>query len=775
MVIFFAYRIPLGHLWCIIKLTEVREMLKLKNIAKDYHVGDRLFRAVNDINIEMHPGEFVAILGPSGCGKTTLLNIIGGLDRYSEGDLLINGVSTKDFKEADWNAYRNHSIGFIFQSYNLINHLSVLDNVELGMTLSGVTPHERKERALEVLDRVGLSSHVNKRPTKLSGGEKQRVAIARALVNNPDVILADEPTGALDSETAHEILSLIQEVGKEKLVIMVTHAKMYADEYASRTIELKDGEVINETTQQDVIRTDREYNPSRTSMSFLTALKLSFNNLKTKKLRTIITALAASVGIIGIGLVLSISNGFRAELSEIETDQLVNLPILIGREEMEVGFDRAGATTYVPEDYEENEIVIYDPSEDTHTNLLTDEFITHLETLDDEIYTNIHYEYGYVPTVLTERNDTLEIMDLQNIGFTSFVIPQDSIENYYTVKAGTLPQSTNEVVLLMDEWSVVEEDIIEALGYNSDDTLYYEDVLGKELYIALNDDLYVEQGELFIPNYNDLDTVASNGVTLTIVGLVEASDEALEYGNGGIKYLYELKDELLALNANSDICTVQENQDQSVFDLVNLTEEEKEQVLSYIGCNTTDPFLIQIYTDSVEHKEAIKEHIAEYNEDQPLESKVFETDLAEAIGETLNTLITSISVVLSAFAAISLVVSSIMIGVIIYISVLERTKEIGIIRSLGGSKRDISRVFNAESIIIGTFAGLIGISLTYLLTFPINHFAGNYDDTLSSVAQVNILHLAGLVLISALLTFIGGLIPSRIAAKKDPVDALRVE
>ncbi|MEC9485324.1 MAG: ATP-binding cassette domain-containing protein [Candidatus Izemoplasma sp.] len=750
-------------------------MLKLKNIAKDYKVGERYFRAVNNINIEMHPGEFVAILGPSGCGKTTLLNIIGGLDRYSEGDLLINGVSTKDFKESDWNAYRNHSIGFVFQSYNLINHLSVLDNVELGMTLSGVTAQERKERALEVLDRVGLSSHIHKRPTKLSGGEKQRVAIARALVNNPDVILADEPTGALDSETAREILSLIQEVGKDKLVIMVTHAKMYADEFASRTIELKDGEVIHETTHKDIAKSEGEYHPTQTSMSFLTALKLSFNNLRTKKLRTIITALAASVGIIGIGLVLSISNGFREQISEIETDQLVNLPILIGREEMEVGFDRAGATTYVPEDYEDNEIVIYDPNQDTHTNLLTQEFINYLETMDDDIYTNIHYEYGYVPTVLTERDGTVERMDLQNIGFSPFVISQEKITDYYTVKAGRLPSTTNEVVLLMDEWSVVEKDIIEALGYDADQTLYYEDVLGKELYIALNDDLYIEQGEIFLPNYNNLDTVADNGITMTIVGLVEASDDALEYGNGGIKYLYELKEELLTINAQSNICTVQENQDQSVFDLVNLTDEEKEQVLSFIGCNTTHPFLIQIYTDSVEHKDAIKTHIAEYNENQPLESKIFETDLAAAIGDTLSTLITSISVVLTAFAAISLVVSSIMIGVIIYISVLERTKEIGIIRSLGGSKRDIGRVFNAESIIIGTFAGLIGIALTYILTFPINYFAGNYDEALSTVAQVNILHLIGLVLISAFLTFVGGLIPSRIAAKKDPVDALRVE
>ncbi|MCF7924944.1 MAG: ATP-binding cassette domain-containing protein [Candidatus Izimaplasma sp.] len=750
-------------------------MLKLKNIVKDYKVDDRLFRALNNVNIEMNQGEFVAILGPSGCGKTTLLNIIGGLDQYTAGDLFINGVSTKDFKEKDWNAYRNHSIGFVFQSYNLINHLSVLDNVELGMTLSGIAPEDRKKRALEVLDKVGLSSHIDKRPTKLSGGEKQRVAIARALVNNPDIILADEPTGALDSETAREILSLIQEVGKDKLVIMVTHAKMYADEFASRTIELKDGEVIRETSKSEIITTHREYNPTHTSMSFLTALKLSFNNLKTKKLRTIITALAASVGIIGIGLVLSISNGFRAQISDIESDQLVNLPILIGREEMQVGFERAGATTYVPEEYEENEIVIYDPSEDVHINQLSTVFIEHLESMDEDIFTKIHYEFGYVPTILTERDGTVEMMDLSKVGFSPFIVPKETISDYYTLKAGKMPETSTEVVLLMDQWNVVEQEIIEALGYDASQTLYYEDVLGKELFIALNDDLYLKQGEIYIPNYNNLDIVASEGVTVTIVGLIEASDAGVEYNNSGVKYLYELKEDLLLVNSQSDICTLQESQNQSVFDLVNLTETEKEQLLSYIGCNTTDPFLIQIYTDSVEHKEAIKEHIAIYNEDQPIEDKVFETDLAEAIGDTLSTLITSISVVLTAFASISLVVSSIMIGVIIYISVLERTKEIGIIRSLGGSKRDIGRVFNAESIIIGTFAGLLGILITYVLTFPINSIAVNYDDALANVAQVNVLHLVGLVVISGLLTFIGGLIPSRIAAKKDPVEALRVE
>ncbi len=750
-------------------------MLVLKNIVKDYLVGERNFRALNGISMELHKGEFVAILGPSGCGKTTTLNIVGGLDRYTSGDLIINGTSTKQFKEKDWDAYRNNSIGFVFQSYNLINHLSVLDNVELGMTLSGIAPKERRERSEKVLKRVGLENQMHKSPTKLSGGEKQRVAIARALLNDPDIILADEPTGALDSNTAHEILELIKEVGKDKLIIMVTHARMYAEEYASRIIELKDGEIIEDTGSTVKADLDSGYRPNKTAMSFWTALKLSFNNLRTKKFRTTITALASSIGIIGVGLVLSISNGFSKQLEEVEQDQLVGLPILIGRQEMTIGFDRAGATTYVPDDYEENEIVIYDPSLDTHINVFTTDFLNHLALLSEDVYTSMHFEYGYTPTLITQRDGVAEIVPINDLGFSTFIVPEENLGDYYDLKAGRFPENQYEVVLQMDDWNVVEKEVIEALGYDSTQTLYYEDVLGKELYVALNDDLYIEQGGIYLPNYGDLDTVAQNGVTITIVGLVQAADDTLSFNNGGLLYLYDLKQTLLEENAQSTICQTQDSSTTSIFDLTNLTDEEKDQILSYLGCNTTNPYMIQIYTDSVEHKEAIKNHIAAYNLGKDIEDQILETDLAEAIGETLGTLITSVSVVLTAFASISLVVSSVMIGVIIYISVLERTKEIGIIRSLGGRKKDISRVFNAESVIIGAFAGLLGISITYILTFPINAIAVNYDESLAHVAQVNVVHLIALVIASTILTFIGGFIPSRIAAKKNPVEALRVE
>jgi len=751
-------------------------MLELKQIVKDYTVADREFRAVDKIDLTFNKGEFIAILGPSGCGKTTTLNIIGGLDRYTSGDLIINGTSTKEFTERDWDAYRNNSIGFVFQSYNLINHLSVIDNVELGMTLSGIGVEERRKRSLEVLERVGLKTQIHKKPTKLSGGEKQRVAIARALLNDPDIILADEPTGALDSKTANEILTLIKEISKEKLVIMVTHTRQYAESFASRIVELKDGKVVEDSGSTLAPDVNEGYKPKKTAMSFWTALKLSFNNLKTKKFRTTITALASSIGIIGVGLVLSISNGFSSQLNEIESDQLVGLPILIGRQEMAIGFDRAGATVIDVEGYDDDQIVIYDSTEDIHENLLTQDFIAHLETLDPEIYTNIHYEYGYVPTLLTENiADEVELVDVQTLGFSSFITPTEEIKDYYTLKAGKYPENSYEVILLVEEWNVVDQEIIDALGFDVDGELYYEDILGKELFIALNDDLYVEQSSVFVPNFPNLETVRDNSIKIEVVGILQSNDDTLDFSGNGIKYLYSLKEELLVANSTSTICQVQDSQETSVFDLANLTDEEKEMMLSFLGCNTTNPFLIQIYTDSVVHKEAIKEHIAVYNEDKDVEYMIFETDLAEAIGETLGTLITSVSVVLTAFASISLVVSSVMIGVIIYISVLERTKEIGIIRSLGGRRKDISRVFNAESMIIGAFAGLLGVTITFLLTFPINLLAVSYDESLANVAQVNLLHLIALVAISTILTLIGGFIPSRIASKKDPVEALRVE
>jgi len=751
-------------------------MLELRKINKDYKVGSGTFRALSEVSLKFRKGEFVAILGHSGCGKTTTLNIIGGLDRYTEGDLIINGTSTKSFSEKDWDAYRNNSVGFVFQSYNLINHLSVLDNVELGMTLSGVNKAERRIRAEEVLETVGLKFHMHKKPELLSGGEKQRVAIARALVNNPDIMLLDEPTGALDSKTAREILSLVKEVSKDKLVIMVTHEAKYAEEYASRTIKLLDGKVIEDNDEFTGVEEDEGgYQPNKTSMSFFTALKLSFNNLKTKKFRTTITALASSIGIIGVGLVLSISNGFSGILDDLESDQLVGLPIMITEGEAMFG-PPVQIDTNDPTSSVEGQITVYDPDDYSHVNIITEDFVTYLDTLDEEAYTTIQYNYGYQPQLLMENDGVSTTVNNWDMNFSSYITPEDELEDYYEIVSGDFPKSPFEVTLLVKDGQVVDKDVIETLGFDPDSTILYTDIIGTHIYVAKNNDYFVESNGLYIPQFAHLDAVLDNGVELTITGIVKMIDDTISIGgDNGIYYLYSLEQELLNINMASDICIDQTASNVSVMTGETLTVKEKFDSLSFLGCNDTVPRMVNIYTDSIDHKETIKAFIADYNVGLSEEDQIQELDLAATIGSTMGTIISMISIVLSSFASISLVVSSVMIGIIIYISVLERTKEIGIIRSLGGRKKDVSRVFNAESVIIGTFAGLLGVTITYLLTFPINLIVTNFEETLAGVAQVNVLHLVALVLISTVLTFLGGYIPSRMASKKNPVEALRVE
>ena len=752
-------------------------MLELKNISKDYKVGEGTFRALDDISLKFRKGEFVAILGHSGCGKTTTLNIIGGLDRYTEGDLVINGTSTKSFTERDWDAYRNNSVGFIFQSYNLISHLTVLDNVELGLTLSGVNKTERRERAIEVLKKVGLASHINKKPTLLSGGEMQRVAIARALVNNPDIMLADEPTGALDSKTAREILTLIKEISKDKLVIMVTHEARYAEEYASRTIKLLDGEIIEDSDKYIGEDDEGGYVANKTAMSFWTALKLSFNNLKTKKFRTIITALASSIGIIGVGLVLSISNGFSGILDDLESDQLVGLPIIINEgESMFMGPPPLSGETGGPTAGEGSEIVVNDPEDYTHTNIITTDLVDYINLMDSSFYTTIHYNYGYRPILLIEADNVSKTISNGDINLSSYITPEDELDQYYELLTGDFPKNPYEVTLLVKDGNIVDLDVIETLGLDPEAELDFDDIIGLNLYVAKNEDYYLQIGDLFLPQLGDLDTVLDNGIELTITGIVKMIDDTISLGgDNGIYYLYSLEEELITLNKGSDICVAQDATNVSVFNGETLTDEQKFNVLSFLGCNNTIPKVINIYSDSVDNKTAIKDYIDEYNIGLDEDDQIEELDLAEAIGDTMGTIIGMISIILTAFASISLVVSSVMIGIIIYISVLERTKEIGIIRSLGGRKKDISRVFNAESIIIGAFAGVLGVTITFLLTFPINIIVVKFDEALAGVAKVNFLYLVALVAISTVLTFIGGFIPSTMAAKKNPVEALRVE
>ena len=753
-------------------------MLELKNICKDYKVGTGYFRALNDVSLKFRKGEFVAILGHSGCGKTTALNIIGGLDKYTEGDLIINGTSTKSFSERDWDAYRNNSVGFVFQSYNLINHLSVLDNVELGLTLSGVSKAERKERAIEVLTRVGLETHMHKKPTLLSGGEMQRVAIARALVNNPDIMLADEPTGALDSKTAREILDLIKEISKDKLVIMVTHEAKYAEEYASRTINLLDGEIIEDSNHFSGEYDKSGYVANKTAMSFWTALKLSYNNLKTKKFRTIITALASSIGIIGVGLVLSISNGFSGILEDVESDELVGLPIMITEgDTFQMGPRIMQEITADDLDVgEEDEIFVYDSDDYVHVNIITTDFVDYLNDMDSSTYTTIQYNYGYQPQLLTETDGVTTKINIGDINFTSYITPEDSLSEYYEVLEGDFPQNPYEITLLVKDGNVVDIDVIEALGFDPEVTISFEDVIGTNIYVARNNDYFEEVNNLFIPQFAHLDTVQANGIELTITGVVQMIDESISIGgDNGIHYLYSLEEELISLNMTSDVCVAQNASNTSVFTGETLTDKEKFETLAFLGCNNTIPRMVNIFSDSVDNKAAIKDYIADYNIGLDELDQIEELDLAETIGNTMGTIVSMVSIILSSFASISLVVSSVMIGIIIYISVLERTKEIGIIRSLGGRKKDISRVFNAESIIIGAFAGILGVTITFLLTFPINMLVVRYEESLAGVAQANILDLLALVVISTVLTFIGGYIPSRMGANKNPVEALRVE
>lgn len=751
-------------------------MLELRNISKDYKVGNGTFRALNDVSLKFRKGEFVAILGHSGCGKTTTLNIIGGLDRYTEGDLIINGTSTESFTERDWDAYRNNSVGFVFQSYNLISHLSVLENVELGLTLSGVKKDERRRRAIDVLTKVGLKNHMYKKPTLLSGGEMQRVAIARALVNNPDIMLADEPTGALDSKTAREILTLIKEISKDKLVIMVTHEAKYAEEYASRTIKLLDGEIIEDNDEYVGEEDESGYVANKTAMSFWTALKLSFNNLRTKKFRTTITALASSIGIIGVGLVLSISNGFSGILDDLESDQLVGLPIIITEGE---AFSMGSPVTIVtdrPASEEEDEIFVYDAADYTHTNIITTDLVDYLDLMDDSIYTTVQYNYGYRPQLLIEADGVSKTISNGDINFSSYITPEDELDDYYELLVGDFPQNPYEVTLLVKGGNVVDIGVIETLGFDPEDTINFDDIIGLNLYVGKNNDYFAEMNELYIPQLASLDTVLDNGIELTITGIVQMIDDTISIGSGnGIYYLYSLEEVLINLNMTSDICVAQRATNTSVFNGETLTDDQKFNTLSYLGCNDTVPKMINIFTDSIDNKTAIKDYIAAYNVGLTDENQIQGQDLAETIGDTMGTIIGMISIVLSSFASISLVVSSVMIGIIIYISVLERTKEIGIIRSLGGRKKDISRVFNAESIIIGAFAGTLGVTITFLLTFPINIIVANFEESLTGVAQVNVLHLLALIVISTVLTFIGGFIPSTMAAKKNPVEALRVE
>ena len=868
-------------------------MLKLKNIKKTYVSGDEKVEALKGINIEFRKSEFVSILGQSGCGKTTLLNIIGGLDRYTSGDLIINGKSTKDFKDRDWDAYRNYSVGFVFQSYNLIGHQTVLSNVELALTISGVSRKERKQRAIKALEEVGLKEQIHKKPNQLSGGQMQRVAIARALVNNPDIILADEPTGALDTKTSVQVMEILKKISKDKLIIMVTHNPELAEKYSSRIIKILDGKITDDSDPIEHQKEEKQQDTKkkRTSMKFLTALRLSLNNLMTKKGRTILTSFAGSIGIIGIALILAISTGVQNYIDKVEEDTLSSYPITIEESTVDMsslmqsmmGDDTESNT----ENREEERAYSADIMNDMITTLSNKKQSNNLKELkkyldegNNEITKNSNsIKYGYDLNINLYRANTDngivrvnpstvmnafgmgDMIEAQNNSAMSSVFGssmmtntdicfemldnQQLLESQYDLVKGSWPKQYNEVVLVLkedgriddytlyslglkdqselkDKWKAVENG--DKLDENQEATSYsYDDLLNLQFKLLLNSDYYQKQNGLWVNKENDdnyLKEKINNAETVKVVGIIKQNEQSAVSTSvtSGIGYTKQLKEYVVEKSNDAQIIKEQkENKDVNVFSglkfptdedtssMENLTAEQRmamsklsseeiaqmmetysankdssyEKNLQKLGAVDIDtPTSISIYPKDFEAKDKISNAIEEYNQKQRDDGKeentISYTDIVGTMMKSVSQIINTISYVLIAFVAISLIVSSIMIGIITYISVLERTKEIGILRAIGASKKDISRVFNAETLIIGLISGLIGIGITVLLTLPINSMI--YAITgVKVVTAVPFKAGVVLVLISMFLTIIAGLIPAKIASKKDPVIALRTE
>ncbi len=864
-------------------------MLELKNIKKDYITGDSKVEALKGISISFRKSEFVSILGPSGCGKTTLLNIIGGLDRYTSGDLIINGKSTKEFNDRDWDVYRNYSVGFVFQNYNLISHQTVLSNVELALTLSGVSKEERRKRAIESLESVGLKDQINKKPNQLSGGQMQRVAIARALVNNPDIILADEPTGALDTKTSVQIMEILKEISKDKLIVMVTHNPEIAEKYSSRIIKVRDGKVIEDSDPFDgkqKIKENKDSKKLKTSMNFKTALSLSFNNLLTKKGRTILTAFAGSIGIIGIALILSLSNGVQNYINKVEEDTLSSYPITI--EDTTVDMTSMMGSFMNEETEAENRSPNKIYSKNIMNDLMTfmsskiesnnlEEFKKYLDDKNNSDIQNnvnaIQYSYdlninlykentddgivkvnpstvmdkiGMGAMVDEQNNSMLSSMNMLSTDVWYEMLDNDElIKSQYQVLAGKLPEKYNEVVLMVNKDNEISDYTLYSLGLISQEELEeefkklqngeevekleikeysYDELINLSFKLILNTDYYVHENNVWVDKSTDEDYMKEkikNAESIKVVGIIKINDETVansEYGRIG--YTKELKEYVInKINETEIVKEQKENETINVFtglefpkdttsqgfDYNSLTQQQKQymQTLSQeelaklmetytansgstyednllkLGVADLDkPTAINIYAKNFEAKEAISDAIDEYNEQKKNEGKdedvINYTDIVGLMMNSVNRIIDVISYVLIAFVAISLVVSSIMIGIITYISVLERIKEIGILRAIGASKKDISRVFNAETFIVGLIAGVLGIGITILLTIPINAIIKSLVG-ISTIAKLPVLGGIILVIISMALTITAGLIPSKMASKKDPVEALRTE
>ena len=808
-------------------------MLQLKSIKKVYKTNDLDVIALNNVSIDFRKSEFVSILGPSGCGKTTLLNIIGGLDKYTEGDLIIDNKSTKKFKSTDFDSYRNHQIGFVFQSYNLIIHQSVLANVELALTLSGVSKKERRKRAIEALDKVGLHEQINKRPNQLSGGQMQRVAIARAIVNNPEIILADEPTGALDSKTSLQIMNLLKEISKEKLIIMVTHNEELAYKYSTRVVKLLDGNIIEDTNPYKIENNQKEdFKVKKIAMSFLTALSLSFNNLLTKKGRTILTSFAGSIGIIGIALILSLSNGVNNYIKRVEEDALSSYPLIIEKTTFSTDEIISSLMTKKEKTNQEldkiysNDIVVDMLSNMTKgikSNNLKD-FKTYLDnnTKIKDYVLDINYKYNITLNIYKNNKDKIikvnpndlfsSLMGNNNYQssysnynvFTEMLDNQEVLKNQYEVLAGKYATEENELMLITNSNNEISDYVLYTLGIKDQmelqsiiakvmkgeslsvnkTTYNYDDLLNLEYKLVLPTSYYQKINNKYnkIEDEEGIKKLIQEGMTLKIVGIIKEKENATSLAiNGSIAYNKKLIQKVIQEINNSQIVKDQLNNKN-----INILTNEKfdnlttyEDVLNQLNVYDFDnPSSINLYMKDFESKKSVVKLINEYNKKQRennLEENVIHyTDLVGTMIGSVSSIVNTISYVLIAFVTISLVVSSIMIGIITYISVIERTKEIGILRAIGASKKDISRVFNAETIIIGFTSGLFGIIITILLNIPINIIIKNITN-ISNISKLPIIGGIVLIIISIILTLIGGLIPAKIASKKDPVEALRVE
>ncbi|WP_342991751.1 ATP-binding cassette domain-containing protein [Streptococcus australis] len=841
-------------------------MLQLQHISKVYHTANQEFHALKDISIRFRENEFVSILGQSGSGKTTLLNIIGGLDQYTSGDLLIQGKSTKQFKDRDWDSYRNHTIGFVFQSYNLIGHQTALSNVEIAMTLSGVSKAERKKRAIEALERVGLKDHLYKKPNQMSGGQMQRIAIARALVNNPKVVLADEPTGALDSETSLQIMELLKDIAKERLVIMVTHNPELAKTYSTRIVQVLDGSILSDSNPYDPTEETKQGDIqfTKTKMSFMTALVLSFNNLLTKKGRTFLTAFAGSIGIIGIALILALSNGVSDYVKKVQEDTLVSLPLTISEQNQSNLMATSPDLSEKPY-RDKNELGV----NTLLTNLLKKQigkndlasFKTYLDKHASKVSTltkDIRYQYNLQPYIYASdtsngpksilpsnlagevdtANQTIKGY-LQNIDYWSQLSSdEEMLKVQYDVLEGRLPKDKSEIVLIVDEENQISDLLLYSLRIKDpselndvkkldelkSQTYQYKDFIGKTFKAVVNTNRFVKENNQWMNKIDDeayMKAQIENGLELKIVGVLrqkEGTSSGVNSPSGGVAYTSALIDYTSEQIQNSDIVKEQEAnptinvftgkefaKDPKPFNSADLTEEEKiqlvkltpEQQAQYIQqynensaatyeenlaklgvIDKSKPAAIEFYTSSFQQKQELKDFINAYNtakKDAGEDDKVLAySDDIQTIMSSITTMVSVITTVLVGFVAISLIVSSIMIAIITYISVLERTKEIGILRAMGASKKDIRRIFTAETAIEGFISGVLGIAITLLATIPINTVVSKMTNV-ENVAQLPWEAALILIGISIVLTMLAGLIPSRIAAKKDPVESLRSE